>query len=326
MEETSPVSLKKQKATQKIAIEKKTTKIEKAIKPKKQTKKAAPVEDDASESEEQENDDLQFLATEIDPEDEDGATGESTFNPGQDVGKVPEVSKEVQEATQAPNGEPGVIYIGRIPHGFYEHEMRQYLSQFGPILRLRLSRNKKTGASKHFAFVEFAEASTAEIVSKTMDNYLLFGHILKCKPIPKEQVHDDLFKGANKRFKAIPWNAMAGKKLEKPLTESAWEAKLVRERNNRAKKAAKLKAIGYEFAALELKDVPEPPAIEIEEKEAMGIEAAPKAAEDEQAAEEAKDAEIPVTEPVVEAEVVTEPKKATKPKATRSTKGKKAKA
>lgn len=32
-------------------------------------------------------------------------------------------------------------------------------------------------------------------------NYLLFGHILKCSVVPKAQVHEDLFKGGNKRFK-----------------------------------------------------------------------------------------------------------------------------
>lgn len=37
----------------------------------------------------------------------------------------------------------GVIYLGRIPHGFYEDQMRNYFSQFGDITRLRLSRNKK---------------------------------------------------------------------------------------------------------------------------------------------------------------------------------------
>lgn len=37
----------------------------------------------------------------------------------------------------------GVIYLGRIPHGFYEDQMRDYFSQFGEITRLRLSRNKK---------------------------------------------------------------------------------------------------------------------------------------------------------------------------------------
>jgi len=38
---------------------------------------------------------------------------------------------------------PGVVYVGRIPHGFYEKEMREYFSQFGKINKLKLSRNKK---------------------------------------------------------------------------------------------------------------------------------------------------------------------------------------
>ena len=45
---------------------------------------------------------------------------------------------------------------------------RSYFSQFGKILRLRLSRSKRTGASKHFAFLEFEDAAVAEVVQKTM--------------------------------------------------------------------------------------------------------------------------------------------------------------
>jgi len=37
----------------------------------------------------------------------------------------------------------GVVYLSRIPHGFYEDQLRAYFSQFGDITRLRLSRNKK---------------------------------------------------------------------------------------------------------------------------------------------------------------------------------------
>lgn len=37
----------------------------------------------------------------------------------------------------------GTVYLGRIPHGFYEEEMRSYFSQFGEVTRLRLSRNKQ---------------------------------------------------------------------------------------------------------------------------------------------------------------------------------------
>tara|TARA_R110002050_G_scaffold35197_6_gene88716 strand:+ start:1398 stop:1892 length:495 start_codon:yes stop_codon:yes gene_type:complete len=39
----------------------------------------------------------------------------------------------------------GVVYVGRIPHGFYEKEMRAFFEQFGPVTRLRISRNKKVG-------------------------------------------------------------------------------------------------------------------------------------------------------------------------------------
>ena len=35
------------------------------------------------------------------------------------------------------------MYLGRVPHGFHEQEMKSYFSQFGEVTRMRLSRNKK---------------------------------------------------------------------------------------------------------------------------------------------------------------------------------------
>lgn len=212
----------------------------------------------APDSDEQQNARVLLLADELDSGEEETADDVAPFKPGQDVGKIPTISDVVRQAAKPSTGERGVIYIGRIPHGFYEHEMRQYLSQFGPVTRVRLSRNKKTGASKHFAFVEFENETTAEIVTKTMDNYLLFGHILTVKMVPKSQVHEELFKGANRRFKKVPWNKIAGRKLAKPKTQSAWEERVERERARRAQRADKLKALGYEFEAPGLRDVPDP--------------------------------------------------------------------
>ncbi|KAH7160696.1 hypothetical protein EDB81DRAFT_782789 [Dactylonectria macrodidyma] len=280
----SPVSLKKQKSVKKTAVEakpanKSTPKGKKA----KVTKAVEKVVEETTievsdvSDEEEEGKEVQALVAELDSDDEDMTEGDNLFKEGQDVGKIPKVSKQIEKAAKESHQDTGVIYIGRIPHGFYEHEMRQYFEQFGTINKLRLSRNKKTGASKHFAFVEFAEATTAEIVAKTMNNYLLFGHILKCRILPKEQVHEDLFKGANRRFKAVPWNKIAGKQLEKPLTESAWADKVTKVQNKRSKKADKLKEIGYEFEVPEMKAVPAPAAIEEKESEAevKAIEAAP---------------------------------------------------
>merc|ERR1711939_25141 len=176
---------------------------------------------------------------------------------------------------------PGVVYIGRIPHGFYENEMRAYFGQFGKILQLRMSRNKKTGAGKHYGWIKFESSVVADIVARTMDNYLMFGHILKVKLIPEEQVNEAWFKGANKRFKKVPWNKMQGRNLEQGKSEETWNTKVEQEAEKREKRAKKLKEIGYEFKAPTLKSatgVAKPKAPEEltnGESEVKAIEAAP---------------------------------------------------
>ena len=79
---------------------------------------------------------------------------------------------------------PTTLYISRLPHGFYEHQMMNYFRQFGPILRLKMPRSMKTGRGKSYAFIEFKYADTARIAQETMDGYLLFGRVLKCKVLP----------------------------------------------------------------------------------------------------------------------------------------------
>ena len=37
-----------------------------------------------------------------------------------------------------------------------------------------------------------------------MDNYLLMGHILTCKVIPKDEVHPELWAGANRKWRVVP--------------------------------------------------------------------------------------------------------------------------
>jgi len=172
--------------------------------------------------------------------------------------KDKEVRKKLSQAEQSGNKEgPGAVYVGRIPHGFYEKEMREYFSQFGEITRLRLSRNKHTGASKHFAFIEFASDEVAKIVAETMDNYLLFGHLLKCKYAQPDSLHPDTWKGANKKFRKIPHEKLEREKLAAPKTEKQWDKKNAKEQKKRNKKARKLEALGLELPASSLKSASE---------------------------------------------------------------------
>ena len=152
--------------------------------------------------------------------------------------------------------------IRRIPHGFYEHQMRAYFSQFGDITHLRLSRNRTTGRSKHYAFIEFGSSSVAKIAAETMNNYLMFGHILKCKVIPQEQVHPELWKGADRRFKKTPWNRIEKRRLEQGKTRDKWSKSINQEQKKREAKANKLKELGYELELPKLTNVDEVPVKE----------------------------------------------------------------
>lgn len=131
--------------------------------------------------------------------------------------------------------------------------MKAYFSQFGNISRLRLSRNKKTGRSKHYAFVEFSHADVAKIVAETMDKYLMFGHILQVRYIPADQVHLDLFKGSNRRFKPAPRNKIQGRHLRLGMDRETWDRRIEREEERRKGKEDKLKEMGYDFKAPAIK-------------------------------------------------------------------------
>ncbi|XP_046442121.1 MKI67 FHA domain-interacting nucleolar phosphoprotein-like [Daphnia pulex] len=87
----------------------------------------------------------------------------------------------------------GVVYLGHIPHGFYEEELRGFFSQFGEVSRVKVSRSSKTGKSKGYAFIEFAFNDVAKIVAETMNNYLMFERLVKAQYIPPEKVHSNTF-------------------------------------------------------------------------------------------------------------------------------------
>jgi nucleolar protein 15 len=214
----------------------------------------------------------------------------------------------------------------RVPRGFFEPQMKKYFSQFGRVKRLRLSRNKKTGASKHYAFVEFQSSEVADIVARTMDNYLLFGHILRCKFIPADQVHPDLFKGAGERFKVDPRNKKAGLQMERGVERAQWEKRVENENKRRSGRNKSLKEeFGYEYTAPTLKtvndvpirlqngnsqqqlaDAPTEEAAPVEQPKAKKGKKAAKAISEEETVEEVQPATQKKSKPAAKASVAVE--------------------
>ncbi|KAF8905028.1 hypothetical protein CPB84DRAFT_1772215 [Gymnopilus junonius] len=228
--------------------------------PRPQSDEEEDAEPTSDQEDSEEHDHLHGFSTDDDDSsDEDAMDDEpSEF----DLGKLPTIAKDdatvkrkLEKAKQQQTEDRGVLFLGRLPHGFYEDQLKAYFSQFGDVTRLRVSRNKKTGKSKHYGFIEFDSAAVAQIVAETMDNYLLMGHILRCKVIPKDQVHPELWVGANRKWRIVPKDRVARTEHNKPRTETqqARAAKRLLKRQQERQRKLKEAGISYSFDAVSYK-------------------------------------------------------------------------
>ena len=172
-------------------------------------------------------------------------------------GAAPETAIVVAPAARAGGAAEGgdggdgseVMYIGHLPHGFYERELRGFFSQFGNVKHVKVSRSKRTARSKGYAFVGFDSAEVAAIACRAIDGYIMFGQVLKCSIVRRADVHPDLFKGCDRKFRAIPWQRIAAEIHDKPLTaseERTRNRRLLRDERKRQKRIADA-GIDYEF-------------------------------------------------------------------------------
>lgn len=152
-----------------------------------------------------------------------------------------------------PTGEKepvGTIYIGHLPHGFYEKELREYFSQFGIVNKVRLARSKKTGGYKGYGYLQFASKEVARIAAEAMNNYLMFDKILRCEFVPEETLHPKLWKNCNKKFVWLDKRALMIKLHNKEKTKDELKKmseRLVHRDDKRREKLAAL-GINYEFS------------------------------------------------------------------------------
>ncbi|GLT73235.1 hypothetical protein SLA2020_451070 [Shorea laevis] len=135
---------------------------------------------------------------------------------------------------------------------FYEKEMEGFFTQFGKVKRLRIARNKKTGKSKHFGFIEFESPEVAKIVADCMHNQLLFEHLLQVHLIPPEHVHPKLWRGFNYRYQPVDGVQIERKRQNKERTLKE-HMKLVEKIMKRdLKRKNKIEAAGIEYESPEI--------------------------------------------------------------------------
>jgi len=139
----------------------------------------------------------------------------------------------------------GVVYLGHLPEGFEENEIREYFNQFGGIKRVSLGRSIKNGNPKGYAHLQFYDEDVAKIAVDSMNNYIMFRKSLKAELVDEEKVHPGIFGGPNRHAKH-----RKEEKTSKALQQYN-ESKPTKEISNKRK--ALLESIGYELSSLKRK-------------------------------------------------------------------------
>ena len=139
----------------------------------------------------------------------------------------------------------GIIYIGHLPKGFSEDELKKFFTQFGKITKIRVARSKKTGRPKGYAFLEFTDKDVAEIAVQTMNGYMMFHRQIECHMV--EAAHKDTFKHGNREWKFVPTQVMFRNKKNQEKTPEQKAARVEGLLGKEKEKRIRLKELGIEY-------------------------------------------------------------------------------
>ncbi len=70
------------------------------------------------------------------------------------------------------------LYVGNLPHGACESELRELFSPYGPVHRVRLFADRETGRPCGFGLVEM-EPEDARVAMAALDGLEVGGHRLR---------------------------------------------------------------------------------------------------------------------------------------------------
>lgn len=160
-------------------------------------------------------------------------------------------SVEFASETTAENSKPKIqrtiVYVGNMPRGFEESEMKRYFRQFGDVLRVRRSRIKRTGKPRPYGFVEFADRNVAQVACETMNNYLIYGQMLKVhimvQPLPSVFAPK-----LSTRFREFDNWSKEYKELHKKRPLAEWEQLQEKYEQDKKEVFAKLAAAGFNYS------------------------------------------------------------------------------
>lgn len=153
--------------------------------------------------------------------------------------------KKLEKITSTQKANRAILYLGHLPKGFNEEQLKGFFAQYGEVTRLRVSRSKKTARSRGYAYVEFADKEIAEIAANSMDKYLMFGKQVECHIV--EDAHRDTFKNGNRDFKFIPTQLIFRKRKNEEKTPEQLKARVSGLLEKEKEKRDRLKELGIQY-------------------------------------------------------------------------------
>ncbi|HEV2601299.1 MAG TPA: RNA-binding protein [Candidatus Babeliales bacterium] len=80
------------------------------------------------------------------------------------------------------------IYVGNIAHAATEDQLRQLFEQYGEVTSVKLVKDKFTGSSRGFGFVEMGTEKDGDAAIAALDNNEFMGRTLRVnKARPREE-------------------------------------------------------------------------------------------------------------------------------------------
>jgi nucleolar protein 15 len=123
----------------------------------------------------------------------------------------------------------------------------EYFGQFGSVSKVRVSRSKRSTASKGFAFLKFQHAEVARIAAEAMNGYMMFGHTLKCSLVPSDQQHPRLFKGAGRKMRRKPWLQIEADRHNMQRTPEEQQKRMSRLAARSKRRSEKIREAGIDY-------------------------------------------------------------------------------
>lgn len=83
-----------------------------------------------------------------------------------------------------------MVFVGNVPYGLTEEQIKELFSGAGRVLSLRLVHDRETGRPKGFGFVEFEDNDSAASAVRNLDDYEIMGRKIRVD-FSNETVGDD---------------------------------------------------------------------------------------------------------------------------------------